>query len=435
MTRRNKVLLGLLAFIIAFFGIAAALYLSPPKPDFKSSALFARDAYTKGTKVDVDAHLDRNIVSKGEQVVLQIDVRNNGSETITDFHISASAPGFEWTPKDLDCQLPTTFQADSSATALVPLKALASSGTYNIVLFYSWNKKSRYSSAVSLGPLKMEGLIGQDRWSLFLARGSQLIKDLTLPFVLAGLGAYFQFRQTTRDDAFKLEQKTRDERQAVRQNILPLVMTLAERHYMPIVRSARLLIGDYNGYDTHTKSGSSSERESFDKVFFDVLFLLKRMDYLRREKGQIFFQDSVAEGIASDAWFVLRERLLAVLGDLQVGLALQKIGNDDGFADFAAKRYQYQFGSAHKALADWIKTDPDDFKRYLKLVDLLQAVFRFEANRPFDEHWYNQKRALSFETDLLKNPDFPKAFVTELSRERIEALQKKWPVYLAANQA
>ncbi len=33
---------------------------------------------------------------------------------------------------------------------------------------------------------------------------------------------------------------------------------------------------------------------------------------------------------------------------------------------------------------------------YLKLLDLIQAVFRFEANRPFDEHWYGTPRPLVF---------------------------------------
>ena len=397
-------------------GAAVALFLSPEGSTLKSSALFARDPYSKETLLDVDAHLDRNVLSREDTVLLEINVRNNNPDPITEFHTSISAPGFEWTQQDVDRQLPVSLPAGSSATAFVPLKALANSGSYNIFLFYSWNKKSRYSSAVSIGPIKMAGVFGLDSWNRFLARGSQLIKDLTLPIVLAVLGYYFQ-----------LKQKNRDERQEVRQNILPLVMNLAERHYMPIVRSARLLIVDYNSH----QSGAGGA--PIDKVFFDVMFLLKRMDYLRRDKGQIFFQDSAAEAIAGDAWFILREKLLLVLGDLQVGLALQKIGNDDGYAEFAGKRYQYLLQPAFSGFQTWIASDPDEFKRYLKLVDLLQAIFRYEANRPFAEHWYNAKKVFTFETDFLENHDFPKAAVSAVSRKKIDALGEGWKTYYEAS--
>jgi len=258
--------------VIAVLALCVVLFLTPEKTDFRSSALFARDASSKDTHVDVAAHLDRSILTKDDMAILEVNIQNNNPEPLTDFHFSIAAPGFGWNPEEAKTEIPDTVAANSAVTASIPLKALANSGSYNISIFYSWNRQSRYSSAISLGPLKMAGIFGQDNWSRFLAR-------LTLPIVLAGLGYYFQLRQ-----------KTRDERQQVRQNILPLVMSLAERHDMPIVTSARILIGHY--YDLTQKNPPAS---SLDEVSFDALFLLKRMDYLRRDKGQIFFQDNAAE--------------------------------------------------------------------------------------------------------------------------------------------
>ena len=398
--------------VIAVLALCVVLFLTPEKTDFRSSALFARDASSKDTHVDVAAHLDRSILTKDDMAILEVNIQNNNPEPLTDFHFSIAAPGFGWKPEEAKTEIPDTVAANSAVAASIPLKALANSGSYNISIFYSWNRESRYSSAISLGPLKMAGIFGQDNWSRFLAR-------LTLPIVLAGLGYYFQLRQ-----------KTRDERQQVRQNILPLVMSLAERHYMPIVTSARILIGHY--YDLTQKNPPAS---SLDEVSFDALFLLKRMDYLRRDKGQIFFQDNAAEALAADAWFVLREKLRSVLGDSDVELALQKMGNDDRFAD--SKRYRMHLQIPFNKFQRWIASNQNEFERYLQLVDVIQAVFRLEANRPFSDHWYGTPKKLSFETktvhkpDFLKNPAFPVAGLSEASIKRIESLKTDWPRYLA----
>lgn len=429
---RRRIVAFYAALVVA--SVAALLFLVPEKSDFKSSALFARDTYSRESHVDLEAYIDQNLISKGDNVKLEINIRNSNLEPITDLHASIAAPGFGWTAEDLNRQLSPSLSADSTISASIPLSALANSGSYNIVVFFSWDKKSHYTSMVSVGPVRMAGLLGQDRFARFLSRGSQLVKDLTLPIVLAILGYYFQLLQGIRDAKRRRqdrkieaqrqrEQEKREESQQVRQNILPLVMSLAERHYMPIVRASRLLIIDYQTF-------LSTPTASLDKVFFDALFLLKRMDYLRRDKGQIFFQDGRAEAIASDAWLILREKMLSTLGDMQVGLALEKIGNEDGFADFARRRYSVLLSGAFNRLEHWIKSEPEEFMRYLRLVDLLQAVFRFEANRPFAEHWYGTKKGLSFELEL-SNFDFSKSVISKAAQARVEALAKGWPSYLA----
>ena len=431
--------------------VCAALFFAPEKIAPLSSALFARDPYAKESHVDVGARLDRNILGKGDQAILEVNIQNNNTDPLTEFHASITAPGFEWSQENAEKQLSGALPAGSSMSAAIPLRAMARSGTYTVSVFYSWTKKSRYSSAVSLGPLKMEGVFSQDHWSRFLGRGNQLIRDLTLPIVLAVLGYYFQLRQSVRDakrqrverrdeirrqSAEKLrdeqkqnEEKTRDERQQVRQNILPLVMSLAERHYMPIVTSARVLIGHY---DLTKKQPPGS---SLDEVSFDTMFLLKRMDYLRRDKGQIFFQDNAAEALAADVWFVIREKFRFVLGESEVELVLQKMGHDDRFAD--AKRYQMHFQTPSRNFQKWVVSNTKEFERYLELVDIIQAVFRFEANRPFSDHWYGTPKKLLFETetaqkpDFLQNPEFPVTGLSNSSIKKINNLKTEWPHYLA----
>lgn len=399
------------AIVILVLALCVALFIAPEKTDFRSSALFAKDPSSKETHVDVAAHLDRNILGKNDVAVLDFSIQNNNTEPLTDVHFSIAAPGFAWKPAAASSQIPGTLPANSNVTASIPLQALARSGSYNISIFYSWSRQSRYGSALSLGPLKMVGIFGQDNWSRFLAR-------LTLPIVLAALGYYFQLRQ-----------KARDERQQVRQNILPLVMSLAERHYMPIVTSARILIGNYD------RTKKKPPASSLEEVSFDALFLLKRMDYLRRDKGQIFFQDNAAEALAADAWFVLREKFRSVMLDADVELALQKMGNDDRFAD--SKRYRMHLQPPSRRFQEWIASAPDEFERYLQLVDVIQAVFRFEANRPFSDHWYGTPKKLSFETDgagtagFLEKPPFPVAKLSGAAVKRIESLKVQWPLYLA----
>jgi hypothetical protein len=399
--------------------ICAALFFAPEKITPLSSALFARDPYAKESHVDVGARLDRNILSKGDQAILEVNIQNNNTDPLTEFHASITAPGFEWSQRNAEKQLSGSVPAGSSLSAAIPLRAMARSGTYTVSVFYSWTKKSRYSSSVSLGPLKMEGLFSQDHWSRFLGRGNQLIKDLTLPIVLAVLAYYFQ-----------LQQKARDERQQVRQNILSLVMTLAERHYMPIVTSALNVIQHYQ------KLKDKDPVTSPEEVFFDVMFLLKRMDYLRRDKGQIFFQDNAAESIARQAWFVVRNKLRSVLADdkskfpeEQVELALQKIGNDDRFSD--SKRYWLHLQTSFTGFQKWLAADPTEFEQYLDVVDVIQAVFRYEANRPFFDHWYGGQKKLDLKRETTRKSDFFRNFPkTSATQEAVKALDEAWPLYL-----
>jgi hypothetical protein len=417
---------------IAFAAVLLALFFVPEKNTFTSSALFASDANSAKSKVNVTLHLDRNQVSRGQNLLLTMTVQNDNAAALAGFYASLSAPGFEWDASKFSSQLPTNIASKSTLTRVVPLTALAQSGSYNVVVLYNWNLDAFRSSSLTVGPIRMVGLWGEENWLRFGRRLAQLTKDLTLPIVLAVLGYIFQRLQSRRDRYFQLSQGRRDraareqeairqEREQVRQNILPLVMTLAEQHYMPIVRGARLLIDDHKKLKEHRPDSSE------EKIFFDTLFLLKRMDHLRRSKGQIFFQNGLAERIAADSWFVLREGLLSALGEANVALALKDMAVDDGFAEFQPKILKFK--KCLEGFRGYINTNRDEFERYLKLVDLIQAVFRFEANRPFDEHWYGIPRPLIFEFEFDSKPEYPKRNLSEACQNKIKGLPEEWEKY------
>jgi len=316
------------------------LYVMPEKPTYTASALFARDQSSAKSNVNVTVKSDSNNVSRSDHVLLTLAIENGNAAELTDFYASISAPGFEWDQNRFSSQLPVTIPARSTAVRTVPLAALAQSGSYNVVVSYNWTLASYHGSVLSIGPIRMTGgLFGEDKWIRFGGR----LKDLALPIVLAALGFLFQ-----------QQQKNREERQQVRQNILPLVMTLAEQHYMPIVRGARLLIDD------HEKWRANYPQSSIEKVFFDTLFVLKRMDHLRRDKGQIFFQDGAGEKMASDVWFVLREGLHLALGEANVALPLKEIQINDGFPEFQPKILKFK--KSLQVFQQYVATNGDEFR-------------------------------------------------------------------------
>src|SRR5258708_28523572 len=59
------------------------------------------------------------------------------------------------------------------------------------------------------------------------------------------------------------------------------------------------------------------EKEStlLELCFFDFVVFLKRMAYLRNDKGQVFFQHRKAEAIASNVWSIARDQFQSVLGE------------------------------------------------------------------------------------------------------------------------
>jgi hypothetical protein len=449
--------------------VLIALFFFPESNTRRSSALFAQNDPTKDAGVQISVRADRNFAEKGEQVHLALEVRN-GPSRLDNFRLAMSAPGFEWDQG----KVPAKQNVPPGASMLyeVPLTAIAGSGKYSVTVFYALESPSARNAVLTAGLIELDGRYGETAWIRFFRRLSQLLKDLTLPFILAGLAYWFNRKQSDRESdrraaeeqAQRLRKEEEDraqrlrkeeeekaqrryeeakrqqqDREQVRDMILLLMNQLTEQHYMPIVRAARLLIADWRS------SKPAPTKAAQEKNVFNLLFLIKRMDYLRQTKGQIFFQNRLGESIAANAWFVLREKFLKLVGDEQMGQAIKLIGVNDGFADFSPHRLRFR--KATEAFVDWTNAHPEDFEACLQLADLIQGVFRFEANRPFLEHWYGDKvdavSEMEFEflrgkkgdkLELLRSlaSEVKVKDLTEGAQSRLEELQQKWPQYIEA---
>jgi predicted solute-binding protein len=460
---------------LVLFGSATivTLFFFPPGDPQRVAAIFARNDPAKDGGVRVSLRADRNVLEKGDSENLVVEIRSD-SEEVRNLQISIDAPGFAWKPDQL--KVDSTIAPQTSKSYPISLEAAAGSGKYTITVFYHCDAP-HCSSAITAGPIQLRAWYGEDAWVRFFRRLAQLIKDLTLPIVLAVLTYWFNKKQANREaerrsaeteaqrayqeltSAREIERakneeaaqhvyqnliRDREERQQVRGMILPLVKELAELHYMPIVRSARLLIIDHRNYLKQFPD------TSLEKTLFNLLFLIKRMDYLRQTKGQIFFQSRMGEAIAANAWYVVREKFTLVIGDEQLGLAGKYIKVDDAFPDFA--KQAPRFRKSVDRLNDWVAIHPKDMESCLRLVDLIQGVFRFEANRPFLNHWYavqldpvsemefefarlalkegnpSREQKMAALKSLVQNLELLK--LSEGATSRLGDLQRDWPGYI-----
>ncbi len=77
----------------------------------------------------------------------------------------------------------------------------------------------------------------------------------------------------------------------------------------------------------------------------------------------------------------------------------------------------------------------------MNLINLLQAVFKYESNRPFNEHWYGKTKIEKLELRVSKNapadfPDIERDFPSaERYLNQITELKDLLPDYVAAIRA
>jgi hypothetical protein len=225
--------------------------------------------------------------------------------------------------------------------------------------------------------------------------------------------------QAERDRLNQDAQTKREQRQEVRNIILPFVHALAEKHYMPIVRSAVVLMTDAGRWKS---AGDASAKEKYLKLcFYDFVVILKRMTYLRKDKGQVFFQNRQGEAIVSSVWTIARNECQSVFGEDGISaltgvLAEPSAGRhatvpesiDIDYAAFAGKLSDKGIDPHFVKFSQWITQD--DFTKFLNLMNVLQAVFGYESNRPFNEHWYEDSKIEELEFTNSVDPwpgDFP----------------------------
>jgi hypothetical protein len=445
-----------LASMTLAVGMLALLFF-PALPDTHPSQTIVRVSTIKAASLRLEGRLERNRIEDEAPDALEITVVND-SDRDTNLHLSLNAPGFELDQTKLACN-----GANGALDLLPPHKSCqfklnlapaARSGTYGVTTFLHWTQKGGGFDQASLqfGPVVIDRNWGAARWTRMGRRMGTLLKDLTLPLLLAVLGAYFARQQSTRDAAIRAEEAARDaariereknaetaratadegkerdrmeaektaeqkrinaekardelrrdalieqaERQDVRHLLLTRVMELAEQHYLLFVNHTRLILTEAG------KILSDKPDAAPDKLFLHVLFMLKRMEVFRLSKGGIFFKGRGGERTVGAAWFLLKTKFYAALGDENAAAALNIVHSDWDYATYK-KRFA-ELDPAWIQFQTWLK-EPENsiapagsFWQMLGTLDAFQAVMAFEADRALSKYWYEEDGKLTFLLD------------------------------------
>jgi hypothetical protein len=429
--------------------VACLLFLLffSPSPELQPSQSIIRSTELKSAQVRVQARLDRNRLEDDSQDLLLITVLDDGDQPLTGLHLSLIAPGFA-----LDqSRLPCTADAAASTGQVSPhrscefqvaLSPAARSGVYGIAAIVDWRRVDVTGrSTLLLSPVTIDRNWGAAQRGRLGRRVTAALKDLTLPIIIVVLGAFLNRRQNDREterikrekeaerlrleadrerdqariDAEKFANQQRidadkdkeelqrlarseqDERQQVLRLLLTRVMGLAQQHYLPFVSHAKLIL---------IEAGKIQRGEldaEPDKVFLQVLFLLKRMEVFRLSKGGIFFKTRSGERAVSAAWILLKLNLYAAIGDIHTAAALKIVESDWDYHTYKTKLGELD--EAWKQFESWLKQPEQSagargsFWQMLGTLDAFQAVMSYEADRVLSKHWYEEEGKLDFVLD------------------------------------
>jgi hypothetical protein len=327
---------------------------------------------------------DKKIVSPGELLQLSVRFDNSTDSDLTAEIRGLDEPGFA-PQKEATGSFPIV---KGSSVDVAPLKLLPSTdrGRYRFTLSYVLTEKSGKTHAGLLSSaiveIKSPEALRSER---FWRRVVGLLKDLTLPIFLAGLGFWFQRRQTNRDNEAREKSDKASRRQEIWQTILPQFYKLSEEHYLPIVRSL-VLMDRFRVTDP-----TSASKDQIDRLLFEFLFLLVRMDLLRRQRGQFFFRSRKGEEVVSLAWKILLLGSERALTRTVMDEALELMDEKATYLLFCrALKVKRPLNEMRRRFVDWLKEPiaEQTFDRYAGMAPIMRAILHLEANRPFDQYWY-----------------------------------------------
>lgn len=434
-----------------------------PESEPKTTALVSLIPATNLQPVEIEARLDRNVLNRGsESANLVVTVTNRGDMPLHSLQLHLIAPGFvvdsapfTATPT-LECNETKgttaplcTLGARGAAQFQVPLRPAARSGTYGITASVDWWRTAHETRSATVGPVTIDSPFGATHWARLGGRVAQLLRDLTLPLLLYWLGTRFTKEQTQQEeqnrdaaearatrrheDEKKLEhsrqdaQKKREEDQQVKQLLLSEVLGLAQKYYMPIITNASLALNEEKKIDEHQASAS------VEKTLYALLKLLKHFDAFRQEKGGMFLQSMPAEYLVSHAWELLKEMLHDVFTEELVYDAIGRQNLLDTFVQF--KGQTAEFSRTLNQLKQWITsgepgttTGRGKMGDFSGVLDVIQAVLRYEINRPLWEHWYAEEKTGKIQK---LEWEFKRGDVTKLPAEDyLSSRQKEHRTYL-----
>jgi hypothetical protein len=374
--------------------------------------------------------LDKSRLAAGETLRLHLMFENHSAAAL---HLSVrdiQTPGFR------AVKLPAAFELAAGASEAFDFDLpAADGGRYRLAVLYQFARAtgSVEESVVSLGPVEVRTALGAliEHSTAPARQIYSVVKDFTLPVVLAILAYLFNRRQSRRDQRAReaesardqqvaRDRETRETRQQIWSSQIPRFRTYAEKHYLPIVSNIRHLQKDFDSFTT--ASAADQNGEVGVTLLFRLLLFLRRMVYLREEEGSVFFKVRRAEVVFQQAWWSLNFLVEKSLRIDRRDQALALLAPDEPYHHFLeVAEDEPVFEELRIAMLLWIGSG-DEFVQSMALAQVMLAVLGFEANRPFDEYWYGSPD--EFEGKPVGEYKFPAE-----PKERIEKLRMEYATY------
>ncbi|HEV7486163.1 MAG TPA: hypothetical protein VGQ65_10810 [Thermoanaerobaculia bacterium] len=382
-------------------------------PSDPAGSIVATNRPLPADDLRIEAWIDQNRLNIGERATLSLTIENpsTNKQAISNLTIAVSKPAFE-VPRDSRGQ-PVCWTGDSPACVLGPgaartplpknlapgesLVAVAGvvahdPGRQSLTITVSWTdtKGSWRRGSVILKPIECESAVR--RRVLLLVRGAQsFLKDLALPFVLAGLGYFLKKFDDDRKDAREDAEKEQARVAQTWNLMLPKSHANSEQFYLPIASAVDGLIGSFEKWQL--------KGEAFDKLFYFFCLWLRQLRAMQTAIGGFYLKNRESENFLADAWDSLiewvdresvfsrdlRDRVLLLIEPSSTFATFNDLGGTESI-EKARKRMK-------KILSAPILAE---LEQRIRLLRLFVAVLGFEMNRPY-EVWYGEQEAFPAE--------------------------------------
>jgi hypothetical protein len=404
-------LIGVLAgvaLMLVYFVLKLTYSFPPRVTETQQSAVVATASPTGMKGLLVRMWVNQSVVESHETTRLVLRFENGTDQPLHDLKIiDALEPGFS--PQTLHLKSSVLPKGGAVETEPVDLVPSTNRGKFRVTVRYQVTDQQNvvHESTIASTPITLRDEAREQRY-LFIRR---IVSFFTLPLILGVLGLWFQRWQIRRDEDAKTKAGAESRRQEIWKTILPQFYALSEEYYLPIVRSLRMI--DQFRIETPHMVPDKAEAETMNRLLFEYLFLLLRMDLLRRKKGQLFFKSRNGEKVATRAWKVMILGSEKHIGRARMDAALEKITADTTYKQFnfllkgsvALQEIEEKFRAWNLDLMNQNPDSKQDFYRYTHLAAIMQATIYFEANRPFDRDWYEDPT--DFKLVELKEEQYP----------------------------
>jgi hypothetical protein len=289
-------------------------------------------------------------------------------------------------------KLADTMNAAQSMTVAGRLKPDTPHKKENLTLVLEWTNTGQPLSSsltVSLGENQVQN--GWEKWSS--SGFYQAVKDLALPLVLLGIGAWLN-----------LSAKRRDARSETLKLMLPVSHNYAAKYYLPLSRATEHAVGALTKVTKSLQPASPLPSNYQDlepamrESFFFIILTKRVLEGTRKAVGGLYFKDLLGEELA--AYCITEFNDLFGRDTEPLARALQRLSGmfkrTETYESFERRFWNTSSPPSEEQMAkesawadfiDWVQED-EKRRRALQLLSSLAIILDFEANRPYG-YWYD----------------------------------------------